>query len=1170
MRRLCASVLALALCAACTAPEPTANLADQAADAVRDGDFAFIVEADPLSPEEQRLALRLPPGFEAQVFAAEPDIGKPINMAFDAQGRLWVTQSNSYPFAAPEGQGTDRLTILDDTDGDGRADTFTEVADDLNIPIGVVPVSGGAVVYSIPTVYRLFDTDGDDVADERVPLVTGFGYRDTHGMVNNFMRGLDGFIHAGHGFSNTSTATGTDGSQITMTSGNTFRFRPDGSQVGFTTTGRVNPFGFAYDRFGYLYGADCHTVIVTQLIRGADYPHFSKQPTGIGFGPMMMDHYGPTAIAGLAYHTAPQFPAEYQQHFYAGNPVSGRVNRVGMTFDGSSPQAVPKDDFVISEDPWFRPVDVKVGPDGALYIADFYNRIIGHYEVPLDHPGRDRERGRIWRIVYTGDDAEPVPPRTDWNRADEAALIAGLDAPDVQTRMTASDQLFDRFGDTAHEALLNQWDALSPTAQAHTLWVLWRLDRLPLQTLKVAAASPDDALRTHAMRLLLEEPRLDPDQRQLAVTALTDDSPHVRRAAVEALAVDPVPGTLQPLLVMRSSEPEADTHLHYTLRQALRDHLRDSDVLAEVMRMSWSDDDQALLADVMVGVDAPDAGRFLLGYLQNAEIEEDTFVPYLRHAARHIPASEASELVALVEMRYADDLDFQLTLFDALRDGYAQRGAALPNAATRWGRTLATHFIGDAPNTTTHWRHIPAGKADARSPWVTRMLAVEGEPEREVEAVTSRWRSEVLTGTLQSPTFDLPETLRFCIAGHRGAPVNDPQPVGNFIRVRDAASGEVLKEWDAPRTEGCLPVEWRTGNAAGQTVHLEIFDGRDTPGHAWVGAGDFQAPIPSLNGASPADDAQRQAHALTLAADLGMTEALPRIQMLFAHDATDPEVRIAAGQTLLDLAPAQYLGGVAATLADASQPDMVRGALAQALGETNTPDAYAALRTHLTTSPYRVQTQIAETMAGRAAGRSALLDAVDAGQIPAQVLLERGVQERLNAGSRTIQTRYAALTDNLAPLDANLQAIIDARIASFDATTADAELGRTVFAQQCQVCHQMDDGQGGLIGPQLEGIGRWGVALLTEHIIDPNRAVADAFRYSIVTLNDGSTVSGLQRREEGEQIVFANAAGEEITVAQADIAERRTSDFSLMPASFGETIPEANFHHLIAYLLTAQ
>src|SRR5207249_3760148 len=122
-----------------------------------------------------------------------------------------------------------------------------------------------------------------------------------------------------------------------------------------------------------------------------------------GFAPQICTHsHGSTAIAGMVYYAAENFPAQYRGNTFVGNVMTCRINRDSLIEHGSTRIAREEPDFLSSDDPWFRPVDLQLGPDGAIYVADFYNRIIGHYEVPLDHPGRDRERGRIWRIAYHG------------------------------------------------------------------------------------------------------------------------------------------------------------------------------------------------------------------------------------------------------------------------------------------------------------------------------------------------------------------------------------------------------------------------------------------------------------------------------------------------------------------------------------------------------------------------------------------------------------------------------------------------------------------------------------------------------------------------------------------------------------------------------------------------
>lgn len=379
---------------------------------------SLVAETEALTPAQQQKAFHLPPGFEIQLVAAEPNIQKPMNMNFDAAGRLWVTHSVEYPFPAkPASGGRDGVTILADFGPDGRARSVTRFADNLNIPIGLIPLSPTvALVHTNDDdsgkVVRLEDTDGDGKADKRTVILSGFGFEDTHGMTNSFTMWLDGYIYATHGFRNQSHIKGADGRELKLTSGNVYRFRPDPGSTGLeqVTEGQVNPFGLTFDSWGHIFTADCHSRPLTMLIRGATYPHFGNPPPPLGHGPEMINHnHGSTGIAGIAWYEADHFPAEYRECLYVGNPVTGRVHRDSIKWHGATPEAVTHDDFITCDDPWFRPVDIQLGPDGALYIADFYNCIIGHYEVDLKHPRRDRERGRIWRVVYKG---APSPPGT--------------------------------------------------------------------------------------------------------------------------------------------------------------------------------------------------------------------------------------------------------------------------------------------------------------------------------------------------------------------------------------------------------------------------------------------------------------------------------------------------------------------------------------------------------------------------------------------------------------------------------------------------------------------------------------------------------------------------------------------------------------------------------------
>ena len=394
----------------------------------------LVAKTDALSPAEEQKAFKLSKGFEIQLIAAEPDIRKPMQMAFDTKGRLWVTTSHHYPWAAKPGEGTDRLYVLSDFDTTGHAKTIKIFDEKLNIPIGVLPLGDGksVIVSECGSILKLTDTDGDGKADQREVLYTGFGFKDTHGMTNSFTPMPDGWIYATHGFANDSKVKGKDGHEVVMNSGNTFRFKADGSRIEVFTRGQVNPFGIAVDPWGNIYTACCHSKPITQLIRGAYYDSFGKPHDGLGYGPHVVNHqHGSTGLCGLAWGAGPMFPKEWDGVMFLGNCVTNRINCDRIEWKGSTPVGKELPDFLSTTDAWFRPVDLKFGPDGALYVSDFYNKIIGHYEVDLKHPGRDNLKGRLWRIVYTG------PKRTEANfEADQLFEIAAMRKLSVEAKLT--------------------------------------------------------------------------------------------------------------------------------------------------------------------------------------------------------------------------------------------------------------------------------------------------------------------------------------------------------------------------------------------------------------------------------------------------------------------------------------------------------------------------------------------------------------------------------------------------------------------------------------------------------------------------------------------------------------------------------------------------------------
>jgi putative heme-binding domain-containing protein len=684
-------VLPLLFCAGPAHPQPK-----------RDPYAAHIAPTPARSPADERQAFRLPPGFEAQLVASEPDIRMPINIAFDAAGRLWVTQSTEYPFPAPAGKGHDTLKILSDFGPDGRAKKITTFADDLNIPIGVLPVGDGALVYSIPNIYRLHDTTGAGKADKREALYATYGFRDTHGMTGEFQRGFDGWVYACHGFSNTSTIKAKDGSAITMRSGNTYRIKADGSHVEQWTWGQVNPFGLAFDPLGNLYSCDCHSRPIYQLLRGAYYPSFGAPHDGLGFGPEMITHdHGSTAIAGITYYAATQFPKEFRDNIFIGNVVTNRINRDRLERHGSTYKGIAMPDFLASDDPWFRPVDIKLGPDGALWVADFYTRIIGHYEVPLKHPLRTKEYGRIWRIVYRGADGKVAPPPGSLAKADVADLVRALGDDNLKVRLTATQQLVERGGEAGVAAvsrMLTRTNS-SPYQYAHGLWVLEQQGKLGLPQLGAAADEKARVVRVHVMRILSERKALPKEERELVLAGLKDRDAFVQRAAAEALGQHPDAANLKPLLALRHAAPADDTHLLHMTRMALRNQLKPSATWKAVGETKWSEQDARALADVCPGVPSAEAAHFLLAHIQRYAEPRNAVVRYVHHIARYAtePGFDRA-LVNYIRKAYAKDLGLQAACYKAIHHGTQERGAPQHKVVIAWAGDLAGALLNSKHN----------------------------------------------------------------------------------------------------------------------------------------------------------------------------------------------------------------------------------------------------------------------------------------------------------------------------------------------------------------------------------------------------------------------------------------------------------------------------------------
>ena len=1141
-----------------------------------------IRKTGPLTPEEEVKAFHLPPGFEAQLVASEPDIGKPMNMAFDSKGRLWVTISREYPFPVlpVEKPGRDRIVVIEDFDANGKAHKFTTFQTGLNIPIGLYPYKDGVIGFSIPKIHFFEDTDGDMHADKDTVLLTGFGYqKDTHGLTSNFRRGFDGWIYADHGFNNDSTVVGVDGSSITMNSGNCYRFHPDGTHVEYHSHGQVNPFGLMFDPLGDLWSADCHSQPTYVLLHGGYIPSFGKPNDGLGFEPEVCTHsHGSTAICGMLFYDDDQWPAEFRWNTLIGNVMTCKINRDSYIEHGSTRKAKEEPDFLSSDDPWFRPVNIEFGPEGGMYIADFYNRIIGHYEVPLDHPGRDRERGRIWRIVYKNpngkNDRLDALVSTNKNRFDlskdsVAQLIDELRSPNIRRRMMATDELVDRVGKPAIKPVEKMMTNKKSDAhqRAHGLWALYRLGALDDKMLTAAATHPDRLVRVHAMRVLADMQYWNAAQTSLARHGLFDKDAYVQRVAVDAIGRHEMSQNVPWLLRLRAREDAEDEALVYMTRLALRNQLLADSTFNAVAASNLSEEDQRAIADVCIGINTAASGSFLVSYLEHAHESRPQMEAYLKHIARYAPDSAMDKLAAFTRKRFADDIDLQLTLFKSVEEGVQLRGGTLGESLQEWGKDLAQQLMVSVDAKKLDWRNSSIKGEDATNPWILQERE-SGDGNKNSTFLSSLSPGgEALTGKLRSREFTIPENLTFWLAGHDGDPA---RPLGkkNFVRLIDAATDKAIKVARPFRNDIAQKVTWNLKEVAGKKGYIEIVDGNRGHSYAWLAAGRFSPEVVPMPAVIPNQVDLRQKSAAELAGQLKIANLEKPLADLFADDGANEAARAAAARALMILNPTQHASEVAKVVQDPTEPQKLREECAKDLGESKSADADAIIIAALATAPQSLQAQLGLTLASKTEGAEALLAAVENGKASRQLLMDKNIKDRLMASKpNNCVARIETLTKGLPTADAERQKLIDERAAGFSANEATVGMGMQVFKKNCIICHQLD-GEGATIGPQLDGIGNRGADRVIEDILDPSRNVDPAFRVTLFTTKDGDIESGLFRREEGQMVIYADASGKEHSLPKSEIVERRQSALSLMPDNFGQAIPTEDFNNLIAYLLS--
>ncbi len=526
------------------------------------------------TPADEERTFSLPSGYAINLFASEvefPDLQDPVSMTWDAKGRLWVTTMPSYPMYLPGTKPDDKVLIFEDANGDGKADSCKVFADGLHVPGGIELGDGGVYLAQMPNLMFLKDTNGDDKADTRELILHGFDTADSHHAMHAFTWDPGGALHWQEGTFHYSQVETPYGPRRCNEAG-VFRYEPRTARFDvFVSYGFANPWGHYIDRWGQNFVADASggaNYYGTAFSGQVNYPH--KHGGMQQFFPMQ---WRPTCGCELVYSR--HFPDDTQGDYLLNNNIGFQgVLRYRVKEDKSGFAGSAVDPLLRSSDPNFRPVALQFGPDGALYIVDWFNPLIGHMQHSLRDPKRDHTHGRIWRITYP---KRPLIERAKIAGAPVPELLDLLKAYEDRTRYRARRELRERPEQEVMSCLETWLAGLSKSdpeywrQMTEGLWLKQSLDHVDEAFLKKMLTCPEPKARAAATRVLCYWRDRVNDPLELLRKQVNDDHPRVRLEAIRALSFfDGADAAKAQEIALESLVLPQDSYLEYTLNETTK------------------------------------------------------------------------------------------------------------------------------------------------------------------------------------------------------------------------------------------------------------------------------------------------------------------------------------------------------------------------------------------------------------------------------------------------------------------------------------------------------------------------------------------------------------------------------------------------------------------------
>ncbi len=653
--------------------------------------------------QAQKAAFVVPEGFEIDLFAAEPMLRNPVQMNWDAQGRLWVVCSTTYPHIPVGTAPSDQVVVLEDKDGDGKADQSTVFAEGLHIPTALLPGDGGLYVANSTELLFLRDKDGDGRADERTILLSGFGTEDTHHLLHTLRYGPEGlmyFLQSIYIHSHVETPHGVR----RLMGGGVWEFRPETRRLEVLSKGLINPWGFEFDRWGQSFATDGAGSEGIHFI--FPFSVFATSPGAArilhGMSPGQPKH------CGLEVIEEPHFPEDWQGSLITCDFRGNRLNRFQLERSGSSYTARQMPDVLASTHRAFRPIDVRAGPDGALYIADWYNPIIQHGEVDFRDPRRDQQHGRIWRLKAKD---RPLSKPPVIAGAPVAELLPMLKSDRRWVRNFARLELRQQGASAVLEPLKAWAEKLDPASEAdrHAMleaaWVREGVNSFSPELWRRLWAVDDPRAKAAALRILSHRWRELEDVEAVLAEAIAHTDPQVRLWALAVCATVRRPATV--VLALKALEQTMDEPQDFLLEQLCRDQADRWLPAFRDGKIKFGSSAQMVYALRATG--RAEALPPLFEALREGRLSGQDTTDVLQAAGAAMDAKGAAELAALAVAE--TDPDRQTAMLDALLQAAEARKVAPAGAEdylSNWLREDQPALAARAARLAGWWKVQPA------------------------------------------------------------------------------------------------------------------------------------------------------------------------------------------------------------------------------------------------------------------------------------------------------------------------------------------------------------------------------------------------------------------------------------------------------------------------------